>query len=768
MSGKRAALRVSVRALVAFSVFPPDIMPVSRQLMELGRQGHLARQGESRGKAEETLRWEGEAEGLQVQVSGRMDLYEAQADPPLIEEIKLSPEPPPDAPLPEHLMQAACYGFMLTQRDGIKQVCLRVSYVTRRGKITASFSVSWDRERLREAFYSLLLPWAAWQGRLLALKEERDASLLDLPFPYAEYRPGQREMAAQVYTAVARKRRLFAVMPTGTGKSAAVLYPALKALGQGLNEQVFCLTARGTQRASAQKEADRMRAQGLRAHSLVLSAKEKLCPMEEMRCHPEHCERAKGHYLRLGGAMEESLGAENWDTAFVLDLAGRHRLCPFEFSLSLCEIADLVICDYNYALDPQVRLSRVFDQPRGVTLLIDEAHNLPDRARDMLSGTLQAQRLALLRREAGKAHGRSGRLYKAYSRLLGQLAGDALDGRGEGLLDAAGALLDALGASYSPGGAGLARDLVCFLSAFRRALEEPEDYAVLHDPDKRKGGVRVLCLNPAPHLKEATGRMAGCVYYSATLSPLDAMRGLLGGGREDACLSLPSPFPQEHLLTLQLPLNTRYAARPASLLPAAKAILALCHARPGKYIAYFPSFAYLRAAEPLLRDLAPGLPLIPQEPGMDEAARADFLDAFLKDEAPLLGLCVLGGVFAEGVDLPGRALIGAMVVGVGLPQVNPERDRFRERMEEAMGDGFGFAYRFPGMHKVLQAAGRLIRSETDRGVLLLMDDRYAQRDYRELIPSHLALRRVYSIDEITSQAREFWSGDPVEGGGAHG
>lgn len=758
MKADKAVLKASVRALVGFSIFPPDILPVSKQLMELGRQAHLARQGKSRAKSEETLRWEGEAEGFPVQVSGRMDLYSANETPPLIEEIKLSPYPLPEAPLPEHLMQAVCYGFMLAQRESLSEVCLRVSYVTRLGEVTASFSEIWEERCLRDAFFSLLLPWVNWQAKMLSWKETRDASLENLPFPYPSYRPGQREMAAQVYTAIARRRRLFAVMPTGTGKSAAVLYPALKALGQGLNEQVFCLTARGTQRVSVQKEADRMRGERLLIHSLVLSAKEKLCPMEEMRCHPEHCERARGHFLRQGAAVQEALGADNWDTEFILDAASRHRLCPFEFSLSLCEIADLVICDYNYALDPMVRLSRIFDIPRGTTLLIDEAHNLPDRARDMLSGTLQAERLLLLRREASKTHGRSKKLYKAYTALIKALPSALCAGEEDKLPDAAGALLNELAETFSPGGAGLARDLIAFLSAWRRALEQKDDYTILHDPDPRRGGVRVLCLNPAPHLQEATRRMAGCVYYSATLSPLDAMRSLLGGDREDACLTLPSPFPEEHLLCLQFPLNTRYHSRDASLLPAAEAILALFGAKPGKYIAYFPSFAYLRSVEPILKEISPDLPVIVQRSGMDEASRSVFLDAFLRGEGSLLGLCVLGGVFAEGVDLPGEALIGAVIVGVGLPQVNSERDCIRERMQEALGDGFGYAYRFPGMQKVLQAAGRLIRSETDRGVLLLMDDRYTQPAYQELLPSHLKLKRVYSKGEITSLARAFWAG----------
>ncbi|HSK69823.1 MAG TPA: helicase C-terminal domain-containing protein [Candidatus Limnocylindria bacterium] len=752
MSAKAGPVRVSVRALVGFSVFPPDITPVSRSLMELGREAHLASQRGREARAERPLSWEGEAEGLKVRVSGRMDLVDMEADPPLVEELKLSPEPPPQTPLPEHRLQAVCYAFMLARRDGLPKVAIRVTYVTRQGKPTAQFDETLGENELESAFLALLLPWAAWQGRLLAHARRRDASLAALPFPYPAYRPGQREMAAQTFTAIQRRKRLFAQMPTGTGKTAAVLYPAIRALESGLNRQVFCLTARGTQAAAVAKELDNMRAGGLVLHSLYLTAKEKLCPMDEPRCHPDLCVRARGHFLRQPQAMEEALEADSWDRGFITDTADRHELCPFEFSLSLCEIADAVVCDYNYALDPQVRLSRVFDAPQGVTLLIDEAHNLADRARDMLTGTLDAARLTEARRDLGKAAGRAAPLYRAFTKLLGALTDEEIRFQPDRLLDAVGGVLDRMGDAYLPGGAKLGRDLIAFTSALRRAGETPDDYVLLHDPRKRSGGLRALCLNPAPWLAESTRRMAGVVMYSATLEPLQKMRSLLGGDADDACLSLPSPFPPENLLVLHLPLNTRYKQREASFAPAAQAIAALFLADPGKHIAYFPSFAYLRAAA---AHLPADLPLLVQEPGMGDAARAAFLARFTQDDAPLLGLCVLGGVFAEGVDLPGRALIGAAVVGVGLPQVNPERELYRARMEEAMGDGFAYAYRYPGMHKVLQAAGRLIRSETDRGVLLLMDDRYGQDDYRELMPDGWRPLRLRESAGIAGAVRDF-------------
>lgn len=751
-------LQVSVRALVGFSVFPPDILPISRNLMEQGRDAHLARQQESLARSEAMLTWAQTMDGLAVRVSGRMDLFDDSKSPPVIEEIKLSPIEAPTAPAPEHLLQAVCYGFMLCERDGLDKVDIKVCYVTRAGQITAAFLERFDKARLDAAFFDLLRPYVAWQKRLLAHITARDESLLTLPFPYAAYRPGQREMAEQAYTAISRMRRLFAVMPTGTGKSAAVLFPALKALGQGLTKKIFCLTARGTQRIAMQQEIDRMIAQGLRLHALTLNAKESLCPMEQMRCHPDYCPRARGHYLRQPDALMEALSTQVWGSAFIREMSDKHQLCPFEFSLALCEIADVVICDYNYAFHPQVRLTRIFDSLRKLTLLVDEAHNLPDRARDMLSGSITISQLRAFRREAGKLHGRTSGIYKALSqfiKLLPQEEGADYTPVQTGITS----LLDALGTGYTPGVMHLVRDLVSMGSALTRAQEALDDYVILNDAEATKGGLTVLNLNPAPHLFEVTRRLSGCVFYSATLQPLPAMRLLLGGEMEDACLSLPSPFPEEHLLTLHMPLNTRYAAREASLLPAAQAILALFSAHPGKMIAYFPSFAYLRAVGEVLEGLAPDLPLNIQQPGMDEGSRIQFLDAFLQDDAPVLGLCVLGGVFSEGVDLPGKALTAVAVIGVGLPQVNEQNNHYRARMEEAMGDGFGFAYRYPGMHKVLQAAGRIIRSETDRGVLLLLDDRYAQADYQALLPSHITLNRVSSIEEITQNARRFFAQD---------
>ena len=749
------AIRLSVRALVAFSCFPPDIMPLSPALLEQGRTAHLARQAQSGASREVPLSWQGQVQGLDFLVTGRMDLYDGSSRPPLIEEIKLGSDEPPLAPLPEHRFQAMCYGYMLGKREGIPLFLIRVSYVSLRGHVLASFEEECSFEKLEEAFFGLMTPLAAWRGKLARHALRRDGSLQALPFPYEAFRPGQREMAAQVYTAIARRRRLFATMPTGTGKSSAVLYPALKAMGQGLSEQIVCLTARGTARRAMEEEVRRMRALGLKCKTLSLFAKEKLCPLAEMRCDAVLCPRARGHFLRQRTGLQSAMRAAVWDEKTVLKLAQRHQLCPFEFSLALSEIADVLICDYNYFFDPRLRIKRLFEQPSRATVLLDEAHNLPDRAREMLSGSLSGAQLGSLRREAGSILTRKSRLYRRLGRVLEvmRLMEPGTDDLPSGLEPALEALLEALGQSSGfPVSPALVRDLLGFVDALRRRTAAPEDYQLFCLAQGKERALQLLCLNITPHLARSSSKLSGFVLYSATLDPLQVMRDLLGGSQEDACFALPSPFPAEHLLVLQLPVDTRFAARGGSLSAVAQAIRYMAEGREGKYIAFFPSYAYMQQVARHLADL----PLHIQQGGMTERERQDYLARFTADSRPLLALAVLGGVFSEGIDLPGLSLIGVCVVGVGLPQVNEEREAIRRRAAQEGFNGFDIAYRYPGMHKVLQAAGRLIRSEEDRGVLLLCDARFSQSDYRRLLPAHYRPLKLAALEEIPGRLQDFW------------
>lgn len=426
-------------------------------------------------------------------------------------------------------------------------------------------------------------------------------------------------------------------------------------------------------------------------------------------------------------------------------------------------MADVTICDYNYALDPAVHIQRIFDRTGDVTLLIDEAHNLSDRVREMLGGGIDGSRIRNLRTAVGKAAGRKHSLYKAMTRMLNALTDlpvpdeeregelnelpQSIDLAAENLCEA---FLDARYEKFDWESVGerlvdTTSALFGFLRARRRA---PEGYAWLWQGGPKSRRITALALDISTYLTEVTAPLSGVICFSATLQPMGSMKTLLGGEEEDACFAMPSPFPPENLLVLQESVNTRYTGRADSVPLIAQRIREVTAAHPGKYMVFFPSFAYLQMAAACLDD--PALRI--QAPGMTLEERADFLSAYVPGGPPVTGLCVMGGVFSEGIDLPGDALDGVIIVGVGLPQVNLHREILRRYYDEALQAGFQYAYRIPGMQKVAQAAGRVIRTPQDRGVVLLLDDRYLQGEYRTLCPDHWVWRR----GETARLLREFW------------
>ncbi len=747
-------IRIAVRTLVEFTLHGEDIRPGGQiRDMQEGMLGHKARQsllGEGwEAEVPLTLAVPVEDEESELLLSGRMDAFR-DGDVPVIEEIKLwQRKDPPQGAFTAHEMQAVCYGHMLCESRGVEKVLIRVTYVDRKGKVHGQFDTPLTAQECRERFLSVLEPYVRRMRILRKHRRERDASLRNLTFPFDSYRPGQREMAVQVYTAVKLGRRLFASMPTGTGKSAAALFPALKALGEGLTGQVYYLTARTTQRQGPIEALRRMRRQPLHLWTLILDAKDKQCPARTL-CHPDYCPRAKGHFLRDHAAIEEMLQTDDWSPENIRAMADRHNLCPFEFSLSLAEMADLTICDYNYALDPAVHIQRIFDKTANVTLLIDEAHNLLSRVRDMLSGSVDGGRIRKLRTIVGKAAGRRHALYKAMTGVLKALddlpipedaAEGALEKLPNSLDNACMELAEAFSAAqfepipWDEAGEKLGDTIMPLMGFIRARKRDTTEYAWLWQGKKNRT-LTAFALDVAGYFEEVTAMLRGVVCFSATMHPLEDMKTLLGGQEEDACFAMPSPFPPENLLILQRDVNTRYRHRDAACEDIAAAIRQMVEAKPGRYIAFFPSFAYLNQVSQML-----DLPHQAQRSGMSDGERWEFLTPYVPGGEPVLSLCVLGGVFSEGIDLPGDALDGVVIVGVGLPQVNLFQDTLRAYYDRTLGDGFLYAYMIPGMQKVAQAVGRVIRTENDRGAAILLDDRYRQSAYRRLCPPHWIIRR---------------------------
>lgn len=750
-------VRMSVRAVVEATLYEPDLSPAARtaRRMREGSMAHRARQDaaqdrEKAYRAEVSLQADYQARTLVLRVSGRADgLFLREDGRAVVEEIKLGAR---DAPLmPAHRAQAALYGHMLCEREGLDGVCLRVLYVDISGAGVAKYEEEQSAGQLRETFDAFCAAAAVWEERKLARRQARDASLDALPFPFSGYRAGQRRFAANVYVALRERKRLFAQAPTGIGKTMAALYPALRAMGGGLCARVLFLTARTTGRRSAMEAMERLQAAGASAMAVELTAKDKACPHPVRDCRPEVCPQARGFYDRLPAALEEALGGGRWGAADIAALAQRHELCPFELSLELARIADVVICDYNYVYDPFVAVDALMSGPGGAALLVDEAHQLAPRVQDGLSAETDMHALRELRRETGRALGRRDALYRALSgaiRALDALAQEPefesgrLEAPPKALVTALYRVLDAAGEALARGaGACAAQAFSLGMSWQYASTHFCERYAVLTENGEEGPRVRLLLLCAAPEILARSQRARGTVYFSATLAPFDAAKRMLGTEQGDACLLLASPFDPAKLHVRIAPIDIRYAVREQTAPQVAAEIAAHLRLHRGNTLVFFPSYAYMARIADLIAD-EPGLEgtvLLREARGMREEEKNTLLSVFERPEAerrPAL-CCVLGGAFSEGIDLAGDRLSNVIIVSTGLPQPDTRVRAMQRYYQEQGEDGFFLCMTLPGMVRVIQAAGRLIRTEEDSGSLLLIDSRYGHARTRALLAGTL-------------------------------
>jgi DNA excision repair protein ERCC-2 len=631
----------------------------------------------------------------------------------------------------------------------------------------------------------------------------RDASVAGLAFPFPQYRPGQRELAVAAYRVLANGGRLFLAAPTGIGKTISTLFPAVKALSEGKLERIFYLTARTVGRAIAEKALADLRRAGLKLRAVTLTAKEKICQREGHPCDPLTCPLAQGYYNRVKLAIREALEQEEI-TCSVLEAVGqKHQVCPFELSLDVSIWTDAVICDYNYVFDPQVYLRRHFPEDGGAYgFLVDEAHNLVDRAREMFSADLEGPEILEVKRAITRA---APRCSKALAQL--HLAMRKLGNETESHEELSEASDPASELNLFPVKAAMVREQgdsvrtspefpESIIEPLETALDEAEKWLVKNQPadfreallalyfrlhsfrrtaevyDERfvtiiEGDpatkIRLFCLDPSLLLRKALARGKSAIFFSATLTPVDYYRTLLGGAQEDPVLQLASPFPPENLAVLiNDRIQTHFRGRAESLGDVVAAIGTLVQGRRGNYLVYFPSYQYLNDALREFQARYSTIPVLVQRPGMTERERDDFLATFSVEHGEILvGFAVLGGIFGEGIDLVGERLIGAIIVGVGLPQLCVERDLIRDYFQKQNVSGFEYAYTFPGMNRVLQAIGRVIRSETDRGVVLLIDSRFNEVRYRRLFPAWWKYFRVRHTSALGEVIGDFWKHHPA-------
>lgn len=739
----------------------------------------LQKQGGKNYEAEVPLAAEETCGEFCYQLSGRADGIITEESGVTVDEIKTTPQPLEaieENQNPAHWAQGCLYAHILCGQRGLAGASVRLTYCNTETLEVKRFAKSYTAAALAEYVQGLLRGYEKWARLTLEWKRQRTASLQTLAFPFGEYRGGQRRLAVACYQTFKQGGRLFCCAPTGIGKTMSTLFPALKAMGEGYGERIFYLTAKTIARTAAEQALQALNMpQPLALRSLTLTAKDKICFLEERACLPESCPYANGYYDRINDAVYEIL-----QTSTVLNreeleaLARRYSLCPYELSLDLALWSDCVVCDYNYLFDPVVHLQRFFEGKGGDYLfLIDEAHNLAERGREMYSAQLKKAPFFEFKKQLPKQHKR---LHKALTAVnsafiaLRRLCEEA----GQPVLRQAGLPQE------------LQKPLEKFTEAAEIFLEEyrnsewqeellalyfdvlfyariAEGYSPAYTTLIYKWGgdvaVRLFCLDPSAFLNESLAKGRAAVLFSATLRPLPYYRSLLGN-EQAKLLSLGSPFSQGNMgLFVADGISTKYQSREGSLGQVAEMLAAMVAGRAGNYIAYFPSYAYLRQVLEKFEENFPRVATLVQKTGMGEQEREAFLAAFSEQSGKtLLGFCVLGGLFAEGVDLAGNRLIGTAVVGVGLPQIGPEQDSLRDYFDGQSKDGFEYAYQFPGMNKVLQAAGRVIRTEADRGVVLLIDSRFTTARYQALFPPHWGHWQRATAQSLPGQLAAFWQG----------
>ena len=759
---------VSVRTLAEYAMEKGDLIPggASYARMREGVRGHQALQ--------ELLpaSWQAEAPvsrdigtgGHILRVQGRADAVYVGPDVVCVKEIKTTGRNPDTIMKydhPVHWAQAEIYAAMLCLNHSVDRAEVTLTYARMDGRVR-EYREEYDARTLDKLLTGYVKLYLGWITAVDDWKEKSRATLEHFRFPYDDYRDGQKEMARATFRAMKRGANALIEAPTGIGKTAASLYGALKALGKGYITAVFYLTARTTGRRAAEDALDRMRAQGLAIRSVTVTAKEKCCLLDTMDCMG--CPHAMGYYDRRRDALRAAVGMQKLDAEAVRALAEDYGLCPFELSLDISETADVIICDYNYAFDPRVRIKRYFDTRSKAGLLVDEAHNLPDRAREMLSANLSGRRLYELRKRVAAFEGKESPMVRLMTELLRSLRSEddqepeALSDLPEGIVEAARRFAEAAGElnSPEPDVREFVFDVQWFVNVSRRF--DPECYRAMLLPRDRWLLVRLWCFDPSKHMRRALARVGGAALFSATLAPMDFYAAQLGAdGEADEALRLESPFPRENLKVLRLPVSVSLRDRECTRHTVAQVIHTMAEAKPGNYIACFPSYAYMTLVFKHYRMLWPYDDAVCQEAHMTEPQRMAFIERF--KPAPtrsLVGFIVLGGVFAEGVDLPEDRLSGAAIVSTGMPQLSFERETLRELLDDADDGGMDAAYTYPGLRRVLQAAGRVIRTETDRGVVILMDVRYRQEKMRELMPPHWDVTDVGKLSELKRELEGFW------------
>lgn len=693
--------------------------------------------------------------------------------------------------VPVHRAQALCYAYIYASQNHLEAMGLRMTYCHIPTENVRYFAEHLSFQEISDQFNEILqeyVKWAAWQ---IKWQEDRNASLKELEFPFP-YREGQSKLVRGVYQSILRKKRLYIEAPTGVGKTISTVFPAVKSIGEGLTEKLFYLTAKTITRTVAENTFLLLEKNGAMLKCITLTAKEKICILEKPACNPITCERAKGHFDRINDAVFDVLTHETVITRdTVLEYAGRHMVCPFEMSLDISTWCDAIIGDYNYVFDPIASLKRFFavGKENDFVFLIDEAHNLVDRAREMYSATLVKEDFIAMKKLAKPSSRKAANALEACNRILLALKRECDTLKKYHAIEIEDFILrlmrlctileeffqeDEHNADYLPPMPPAQKEqlLNFYFEAreFQNIYELLDNHYVIYSDFSDDGDFRLhlQCMDPSVNLDNCLKKGRCSVFFSATLLPIHYYREQLAGREEDYAIYAPSPFsPEKRLLMVGRDVSTKYTRRsPAMYEKIAQYIISFAQGRLGNYLVFFPSYRIMEEIRQYLlerdfildEETLPGhMTLYSQATAMTEEAREEFLSHFQDTpEYTSIGLCVMGGIFSEGIDLKGSRLIGTVIVGTGLPMVCTINELFKEYFDKTNGKGFLYAYQYPGMNKVMQAAGRVIRTTEDIGAVLLLDDRFLLDSYQSLFPREWFPYDVVSLKAMPEYLARFW------------
>lgn len=778
---EKPIVRISVRNLVEFILRNGDLVSGSgtadKEAMLKGSRLHrkIQKQMGSHYQPEVSLKKDTEYDDLILRVEGRADGIFLQDEQFCIDEIKgvYKKLELMEEPVLVHRAQALCYAWIYLDAHDLEKIDIQMTYAHLDTEVIKRFRETLTRAELKQWYEELTDSYHKWLAYQIEWRKKRNESMENLEFPFA-YRKGQRKMVSGIYHAISKKEQIFIQAPTGVGKTMSAVFPAVRAIGQGMAETVFYLTARTITRTVAQDAFEILRDRGLLFKVITITAKEKLCFCDKPECDPEKCPYAKGHYDRINDAVYELWTTEqSFDRETLLRHAQKWQVCPFEMSLDLAIWMDGVICDYNYVFDPNVCLKRFFGEnvSGNYLFLIDEAHNLVDRGREMYSASICLNDVIETRKfvkpYSQKLWKKLGKVKKQMEELR-QNCGEWKVEENAGvlpisLLSVQGELDQFLEESPAQEVVDGILDFYFEVRDFLNISELVDDNYVVYTAFDENGRfyMKLFCVNPAENLQKCLDKGNSTVFFSATLLPLQYYRKMLSTRSENFGMYVESPFEQKkRCLMICRDVSSKYTRRGyEEYRKIAEYIARMSWQKKGNYMVFFPSYRLMEDVYQVYQDefSVSWVRCISQHASMTELEREEFLEEFTEEtEETLVGFCVMGGIFSEGIDLIGDRLIGAAVVGTGLPQVNCEREILKGYYDEKGEQGFDYAYRYPGMNKVLQAAGRVIRTKEDTGAILLMDERFLNRDYRNLFPREWNDACTCTLGNVEKHLQAFW------------